>query len=358
MKLKSFLSVIVLTAFILSFGATATGSAAFSESVPEAVRVIDGIFEIVERTLRSKFEFRNNYADYNEICTVPETENGYVPQGFCITEDGSKYVISYYHGDKPSALAFVDAASGERIKTVSLLKANGDAFTGHAGGVAQDCGYLYICNGSKIYRISMEELNGLTDGGSVCLKNSLTADLKCSFINSDGEYLYAGEFYTYDMNGVYDTDASHHAAVSLFERSYSRCNAYKLSDLNISFDAAENNAPTPDYVLALPNRVQGFARGESGEFILSTSYGRNNDSFMLVYDDVTDGESDGCVAFGDKESPLYYLANSDKQKSLRRPPLMEGIDCSSGKVYGIFESGAEKYSDAAVVLNSICEFKY
>lgn len=348
----------VLIAFIFSFGTSAAGSSAFSSGVPEAVRVIEGIFEIVERTLRSKFEFRNNYAEYTELCTVPETGNGYVPQGFCVTEDGNGYVISYYHASKASVIAFVDAQSGERIKTVNLLKANGEDFTGHAGGIAQDCGYLYLGNGSKIYRIPMADIIFCTDGGSVILKESVTADVKCSFINTDGEYLYAGEFYTYDMNGAYDTDASHHTAVSLFERSYARSCAYRLSDLNESFDKDESNTPAPEFMLAIPNRVQGLARGENGEFILSTSYGRNNDSFMLVYDDVTADESDGRVVFGDKDIPLYYLTNADKQASLRQPPLMEGIDVSSGKLYGIFESGAEKYSDSAFVVNSICEFKY
>ncbi len=358
MKIKKILSVIMLTAFVFTLAVNSTGSAAFSSEVPEAVRKIDGIFELVERTLRSKFEFRNNYAGYTEICTIPETENGYVPQGFCITEDESAYVVSYYHADKASVIAFVDASSGEKIKTVNLLKANGDIFTGHAGGIAQDCGYLYIGNGSKIYRVSMTELNALPDGGSVKLDSSVTADIKCSFINSDGEHLYAGEFYTFDMNGAYDTDASHHIAVSVFERSYARCNAYKLSDLNACFDSADKNAPAPEYALALPNRVQGFARGEGGEFILSTSYGRNNDSFMLVYGDVTADECDGYVDLGSKEIPLYFLANRDKQATLRQPPLLEGVDCASGKFYGIFESGAEKYSDAAVVVNSICEFEY
>lgn len=358
MKIKKILSVIMLTAFVFTLAVNSTGSAAFSSEVPEVVRKIDGIFEIVERTLRSKIEFRNNYADYAELSSIPETENGYVPQGFCVTEDGNNYVISYYHANKASIIAVVDAHSGERIKTVNLLKANGDDFTGHAGGIAQDCGYLYIGNVSKIYRISVDEINAVADGGSVKLADSITVDIKCSFINSDGEYLYAGEFYTFDFNGAYDTDSAHHIAVSAFERSYARCCAYKLSELNESFDNGESNTPIPTFALALPNRVQGFARGENGEFILSTSYGRNNDSFILVYDDVTATESDGKAIIGDREIPLFYFTNADKEATLRQPPLLEGIDSSSGKLYGIFESGAEKYSDAAVVVNSICEFEY
>lgn len=356
MKIKRFLSVIVLTAFVLSCGAVLPASAGAAEGVSQALKFIDGITEIVSRAIASAFEFRNNYAEYDEICEIPETENGYVPQGFCVTENGSQYAVSYYHADNASVISFVDAESGKRLKTLNLLKANGDNFTGHAGGIAQDCGYFYIGNGSKIYRIPMSDIEAAADGGSICLSESITADVKCSFINSDGEYLYAGEFYTFAFDGGYDTDSSHYTSISVSERSYARCAAYSLSELNESFDNGEKNAPSPEYMIALPNRVQGFARGENGEFILSTSYGRNNDSFMLVYGDVTDGECDVYTKIGEKNVPVYCLKKSDKTETLRQPPMLEGIDTNGGEVYGIFESGAEKYSDAAVVVNSICKF--
>lgn len=325
-----------------------------ASGVNEIVRTVDGLFENLGRLIRSKLENRKNYADYSEIASVPETENGYVPQGFCISEDGKKYIISYYHAEKASIIVFVDAQTGEAEKLLNLRTSSGKDFTGHAGGIAQENGWLYICHGSKIYRISMADIETAENNGEISLGASVQTDVKCSYINSDGEYLYAGEFYTFDFDGGYDTDSSHHVSVSLFERHYSRCNAYTLSDFEAVFEGAEL---VPEFVLTTPNRVQGFARLSDGSFVLSTSFGRNNDSFILVYGDVTENSADSEIGFGGKKVPVYHLSNSRKTENFREPPMLEGIDGKGESVVGIFESGAKKYSDSAFIVNSICEFR-
>ena len=322
--------------------------------VSKIVRTIDGILENAERFIRSKTENRKNYSDYTELCSIPETENGYVPQGYCISEDGKSHIISYYHADKASVLVFVNSETGNAEKLLNLKTASGKDFTGHAGGIAQENGWLYICHGSKIHRIASADIEAAENGGEISLGASVQTDVKCSYINSDGDYLYAGEFYTYATDGGYDTDASHHVSVSLFERHYSRCNAYDLSSFEAAFEGKEL---IPDFVLTTPNRVQGFARLDDGSFVLSVSYGRNNDSFMPVFEDVTRGGSDYEIAYGEVEVPVYHLAKGSRIANLRQPPMLEGIDAKGDSVIGIFESGAKKYSDGAVILNSICEFK-
>ncbi len=354
MNFKKILSVIL--ALIIAVSCAVPSYAASGKSakgVSGIVRTIDGLLENVERLIRSKTENRKNYADYTELSTIPETENGYVPQGFCVSEDGESYVISYYHAEKASILVFVNAETGESEKLLNLKTASGKDFTGHAGGIAQENGWLYICHGSKIYRISSADIANAENGGEISLRASVQTDVKCSYINSDGEYLYAGEFYTFDFDGGYDTDASHHVSVSLFERHYSRCNAYRLSNFEAAFDGGEL---IPEFVLTTPNRVQGFARLDDGSFVLSVSYGRNNDSFMPVYEDVTACEADYELAYGEGKVPVYHLRNSRRISNLRQPPMLEGIDANGNSVIGIFESGAKKYSDSAFVVNSICEF--
>ena len=352
MKAKKIIG--VLLALVVAFACVTPASAASVSNVNNIVRIIDGIFENAERLFRSAFENRKNYADYTELCSIPETENGYVPQGYCLSENGDSHIISYYHAEKASILVFVNAETGEKEKFVSLKTASGKDFTGHAGGIAQENGWLYVCHGSKIYRISMADIDAAPNGGEVFLGASVLTDVKCSYINSDGEYLYAGEFYTFDFNGAYDTDASHHISVAVGERSYSRCNAYKLSDFEAAFDGAEL---IPEFVLTTPNKVQGIARLSDGSFVLSTSFGRDNDSFMLVYEDVTADEADAQLDFNGEKVPLYYLCSKSKTASYREPPMLEGIDANGNEIIGIFESGAEKYSDSAFIVNSICEFK-
>ncbi len=344
------LALVIAVSCIVPAGAV---SASSSGGVSKIIRTVDGIFENAQRLIRSKLENRKNYAGYSELCEIPETENGYVPQGYCLSENGESHIISYYHSENASVLVFVNAVSGEREKLLNLRTSGGKKFTGHAGGIAQENGWLYVCHGSKIYRISMDDIAAAADGGEISLGAGVQTDIKCSYISSDGEYLYAGEFYTFEFDGGYDTDESHHVSVSLFERHYSRCNAYKLSEFEAAFEGA---ALVPEFVLTTPNRVQGFARLSDGSFVLSTSFGRNNDSFMLVYEDVTAGECDFEIISDGKTIPAYNLRNSRKTATLREPPMLEGIDANGEKVIGIFESGAKKYSDSAFIVNSICEF--
>lgn len=354
MKIKKIISIIL--ALVITLGCAVPSYAASGSGkvgVSNIIRTIDGLLENAERLIRSKLENRKNYADYTELAAIPETENGYVPQGFCISEDGKSYIISYYHAEKASILVFVNDETGESEKLLNLKTASGKDFTGHAGGIAQENGWLYVCHGNKIYRIASADIAACENGGEISLGAGVQTDVKCSYINSDGEYLYAGEFYTFDFDGAYDTDASHHVSVSLFERHYSRCNAYKLSDFEAAFDGVEL---IPEFVLTTSNRVQGFARLADGSFVLSISYGRNNDSFMPVYEDVTSDEADYELAYGEEKVPVYHLAKSRRASNLRQPPMLEGVDANGNSVIGIFESGAKKYSDSAFIVNSICEF--
>lgn len=318
-------------------------------------RTVEGYFETISRVLRSNLESKK-YDAYSELCDIPETENGYVPQGFCYSEATDCYYISYYHKTAASIISVVDAKSGEKIKTLNLKKSNGDDFTGHAGGIAEDGVFFYVCHGSRIYRLTLAELVLTPDGGNLYLINSILTDVKCSYLNSDGEYLYAGEFYVFDTDGSYDTDVSHHMAISLFETAYSRCNAYKISDIADDFVKGQEKISIPEFVLTTPNSVQGFARTENGGFALATSFGRNNNSYLKIYEDVTAGEADFEVDYDGEKVPAYHLKKSDRTENLCQPPMLEGIDDRNGKVLGIFESGAKTYSDSKFIVNKVCEF--
>ena len=348
MKSKKIIAFMMAVSFVFS-------GFAISGEVSEIRRTIEGYTEIVYRAICSVLETRN-YSDYTEICDIPETDNGYVPQGYCVNSEMNLHFISYYHSKNATVIAVVDGINGNRIKTVSL-ESNGKAFKGHAGGIAEDGTYFYVVDGKKIYRMSFTDLLATDDGGVIVMKDYITADVKCSYINSDGKYLYAGEFYTFTTDGAYDTDKSHHIAISLFETTYSRCNAYLLSDIADKFSENAGDVVIPDMIFTTPNCVQGFARLPDGRFALSTSYGRNNDSFLKYYSDVTKSEADFEIDYDGEKVPAYHLCNSNKTESLRQPPMLEGIDDANDEVFGVFESGAEKYSDSAFIVNKICKFQ-
>lgn len=344
-----------LTALILAVSLLFSGFAITGE-ISDFRRKAEGYIEIAVRTLRSTFGTRS-YSDYSELCEIPETENGYVPQGYCFSESENLHFISYYHSEKASAISVVDAGTGSRIKTLSLKKSSGKDFKGHAGGIAEDGKYFYIVDGKKIYRLDMNELLTATDGESLVLDKYITTDVKCSYLNSDGAYLYAGEFYTFTTDGSYDTDKSHHIALSLFETSYARCNAYLISDIEAEFSSDVKDAVVPDMIFTTPNCVQGFARLPDRSFALSISYGRNNNSSLRLYEDVTKSDEAFAVDYSGVSVPVYNLSKKSQTADLRQPPLLEGIDDMNGKTAGIFESSADKYSDAAFIVEKICVFQ-
>lgn len=347
--MKKIIALIIASSLLLS-GFSLTGE------VSDLRRTVEGYIEIVVRTIKSNFGVRD-YSDYTELCDIPETENGYVPQGYCYSESLKLHFISYYHGDNASIISVVNAENGEKVKTLNIKKSNGKDFTGHAGGIAEDGEYLYIVDGKKIYRVDMDIILSVADGGAVVLNDKITTDVKCSYLNSDGKYIYAGEFYTFTTDGSYDTDKSHHMAISLLETTYARCNAYLISDIASAFNAESNETVTPATVFTTPNCVQGFARLPDGTVALSVSYGRNNNSSLRLYEDVTKGEPDFYVDYGGVSVPAYHLGKNAEKENLRQPPLLEGIDDMNGKTAGIFESCADKYSDSAFIVEKICVFE-
>lgn len=300
-----------------------------------------------------RFNYSNNsFSNYLPIAEIPETKSGYIPQGFCYCEKLNVYFISYYHSEKSSILALIDAETNKRIKTINLLDENGKSFTGHVGGIGDDGTYLYITCNKSVSRVEIEKIVNLGDYHNIILNEFIYTDVNCSYLNCDGKYLYVGEFYTND--GDYNTDESHHIMMSPLEVSFARVNAYKISSLE--FNKSNKDISIPEFSLAVPNRVQGISRLGDGKFVLSVSYGRKNYSYLHTYKDVVSAESTYSYMVNDKIVPIYFLCENAQIDKKTLPPMLEGIDIKNNNVYGIFESGAEKYSDARFIENSICEF--
>lgn len=348
MKRKRIIALVLAVSFLFS-GFSLNGN------VSDFRRTVEGCVEIVVRAIRSTFGVRS-YTGYEELYDIPEIENGYVPQGYCFSESRGLHFISYYQSKKASVISLVDAESGIRVKTLNLAQADGSDFKGHAGGIAEDGRFFYVVDGKEIYRADLNVIEKLSDGDKLILSEKILTDVKCSYLNSDGKYLYAGEFYSFTTDGSYDTDKSHHMAISLFETTYARCNAYLISDIEGLFSETENDVAVPALVFTTPNCVQGFTRMNDGSIVLSISYGRDNNSSLAYYSDVTKGNSDFTVEYGEASVPAYHLNKADRNRVMRLPPLLEGIDDMNGNVVGIFESCAEKYSDSAFVVEEICVF--
>lgn len=77
----------------------------------------------------------------------------------------------------------------------------------------------------------------------------------------------------------------------------------------------------------IPSKVQGIAFDPKGEVYLSTSYGRNNSSYLMLYDSLT--------ALNQKPQEAAV--------KVEMPPCSEEIAIMEGKIYVVFESASMKY---------------
>ena len=353
-KIRRGIAIVLVSAILLCTVGYAVGGINTPRAATEYRKFLANTAETVTRGVRGAIKSDNDYENYQPICNIPETENGYIPQGYCFCEALKLHIISYYHAENASVLSFTDAESGEHTKTVHLQNADGTTFQGHVGGVADDTEYLYLCEDHAVYRVPLATVSTLSNGAVLTLSEQIMTDVKCSYINCDGEFLYAGEFYTYYSDGRYGTDATHHMQISMTELHFSRCNVYRLSDLTNAFSASPAAPAVPAFALTTPNLVQGFARLSDGTFALSTSYGRNTDAHLLRFSDVTKAEPVYTVSYLNQDIPVYSLSKAAQTDSLRLPPMLEGIDSDGTRILGIFESGAQKYSDGKFPVNSVC----
>ena len=77
----------------------------------------------------------------------------------------------------------------------------------------------------------------------------------------------------------------------------------------------------------IPDKVQGVTFDDNGKVYLSTSYGRQNSSYLKVYDSIQE---------------LDKKPNQPKVK-VEMPPCSEEIDIEGDAIYILFESAGEKY---------------
>ncbi len=347
--IKKFLSVILCVCVLFSCCVCAFAQDAYPESVPEYIRITDGIFELI-RSFFGIFNIKFNYPDCERLCEIPEIEKDYVPQGFCYIESLNMFAVSYYSNkDDNSIISLIYAENGKRFKTVKLLYEDGSPCKAHAGGVADIGDSLIVSSGKAVRRLKLDDVLSSYDYSYVKFSGRMATDMQASYVCSYGNDLFVGQFYSFTPDGTYDTPVEQRIFTSAFGRNYAMCEKYDLSDLDKAFSGEKTE---PLMVISMPNSVQGISYdGET--FVTSTSYTFNNPSKIRYYN-LT--QSDYMFNMNGKDLPLYIINEAQAKKTVKVPPMAEGIDFYNGKVTGIFESGAKKFWYSAVRTPYICTF--
>lgn len=286
-----------------------------------------GIFLLVTLAIGSlnliKFGIYSEYYSMEKaICRNPGLNDGFVCQGICAYEDkdnGDKIFVSGYMANKTASRIYVTDLF-DNSYYVTLKKANGKVYKGHAGGISNDGENVYIVSDNSVFTLKVKDLLNAKKGDTLTLSEPVMLNDEGSFCFVSGEYLYTGEFhdgkqYVTDHEFKIDENTTHYAVAV----------KYHLSDLS-----------TPVKVYSIRNKVQGFAIRDDGKILLSTSFGLNSSMFYLY--DEKDAIDSGETLFG---APVYYLTNVINEFS--GPAMSEGLDVYNNQFITCFESACNKY---------------
>lgn len=257
------------------------------------------------------------YSISDNVCKNPGLSDGFACQGIGYNEENEVFVVSGYMQDKSASRIYVTDKDNNSFYV--RLHSNGKPFTGHCGGIANTKDNVYLASDDTVFTISLTQILNSNNGDIIDIGEGNPVNNQASFVYSDENYLYVGEFNNgkqYITNHIYETSEGTHYAI--IER-------YDINDLS-----------KPNKIYSIRDKVQGFCVTPEGKIVLSTSYGLTT-SIFYIYNEAE--ATDSGLTF--KDAPVYYL--TDCVKEIKGPAMSEGLDYSEGNVYTIYESACNKY---------------
>ena len=355
---RSLVCVFVAVSMLFSFSASALDTADNTSDETAVFELIvdffESLFAKIYEFLKPGFTCIDVEAYTTELFEIPGLDEDFVPQGLCFIEELDCFAVSGYssasgEGDEILSRIYLIEKDTKTVKKLLLLSPDGSAFNYHAGGIASNENDLWVASGGSekkggfAYHITTDVLSDAKSGDKVQFDGRFQTEAKASYMYCDGGMLWIGEFYNKD-NPVNSAHA--------YGKNKAICCGYKLP---VTVDYTSNEKLVPDVVLSIPDQVQGMSITDNGEVVFSTSYGRRNNSVMHIFSDYKSWESDSAEIFNTQDIPLYIAENDSRITKITMPTLMEAYDYYNGNLYMIFESGAEKYSDARRVIKTVWE---
>ena len=271
------------------------------------------------------------YKNASKGAPIPGFEDGFVPQGVTAAGTSSDTLIcGYMEGDANSRIYRVQMDG--TVTKILLLKEDGSAYTGHAGGFSVSGQYIYVSNAQKIFVLDREAVLTAKDGDQVAFIGHFDVPCRSSFCSTDGEMLYVGEYHTKG----YETDESHKTdtADGVYQAMVF---AYRLSP---DGEFGIENTEIPAAAYAICDIVQGFAMLPDGTAVASCSAGFVS-SHLRFYN--AGGEADSVFPYKGKALPLYVLDSRRATKTVSLPRMSEDLEYRNKRLYIGFEGGAKKF---------------
>jgi hypothetical protein len=292
---------------------------------------------------------------------VPGLSENVVPQGIGRNpETGYIYISSYFNGGGKASVISVLDPNGGFVAEYHVYTQDGQPFTGHMGGICVTEDYLYF-SGQNIdgyYSVAEFALADLPLSGShdIKLDKAVKLPIHTSYLSYDSGILWVGTFYlsgSYDLGKYFNFKTE--SADGAMYGGYAAGFVLDGEEKRLTVPEGENYA-VPDYIIATPDKVQGFTYRD-GCVVLSISYGRNNNSFLDIFNvDLTDSKKN--ITVDGKNYPLTLLDSANRKQKITAMCMTEGITVSAdGDILVLFESAAQKYYNSKNPTDYIWEMK-
>ncbi|MFP4629992.1 MAG: hypothetical protein ACLFMQ_04610 [Desulfohalobiaceae bacterium] len=290
-------------------------------------------------------QFSDYLALMQEGPLIPGLLQGAVPQGKAYIPEADLLVISSYMSQElPGVLTFVSLQDFELKKVLWLYNQDGSMHQGHLGGLARTREHLWIASDRTVYRVPLQQVLAAEAEDMLFLGPGWSTEVRASFATASQSVLYVGEFRTSGKR--YATKPSHAYSTAGGGRNQALMAAFPLdSDTDdIQDHKLISGTAYPAYFISIPDRVQGAAFA-GNHIILSQSYGRRNSSSLSVYRAPFAETSEDVFEFENGlQIPVWHLDSSRHVRTVKAPPMSEGIARVNGQLAVLFESGAGKFS--------------
>ncbi len=300
---------------------------------------------IKETDIEQLEEYADYFKNFSGSFLTPGLNEGIIPQGICYDETTGYFLISGYYedGEYPSMIMAVDYNTGKFVGAYPLKTTNGDNYYGHAGGIASSQNTIYVTSGGECYTIPSVNLLSAKNGTPLHFKGKFKLNTAGSFACVHNNILWTGDFV--ESSNEQRQNATRVTTLSTGETFYAYCEGYLLNEglPDTRKTNSEANGYIPDYMLAIPEQVQGMAFTKTQKIVFSTSYGRKNDSKIYIFDDILINEKVDTIKIDNKSVNVLACSNDTLIKEFTAPPMAEGMANNSEGIYLLFESGAAKY---------------
>lgn len=256
-----------------------------------------------------------NKNNYIEIAQTQGNTNKYAPQGLTYSSKYNVILQTSYKKNNASMLYIIDFETGTLIKELKLIETDDKENTNHVGGITTNEEKVWITNDYEINEYNLEEIITTNNNYIKSTKNTKIPN-RGDFCAYNNNTLWIGDFYLKPFYNVPNN-----------------------TPLLLGYETSENiDYNNPKYTIILPKMVQGMAITQENNFIFTRSYTNLINSDLIIYDDMT------------KET-------YKKIKSIKLPPMAEGIFYKDNELYIVFENNSDKYFFAYPKIKKIIKIK-